>query len=229
MNNLLKIFLSVIIIAFVSCKSKGVIVVNDDFQDRNGNNIISDTIAQINDTTFVNLKDYSKNFVYDLKYATTDNFLKAKVYNCAACYLRLKTVRALMNANNDAMKMGYKIKLYDCYRPLDIQKKMWAIVPNAMYVANPGTGSIHNKGAAVDITLVNSRGNELNMGTRFDFFGNEASHSYEKLPNTILQNRKILKNIMITAGFKPLDSEWWHYNLISATKDKLSNFKWTCD
>ena len=82
------------------------------------------------DTTFVNLKDYSTDFVYDMKYATSDNFLKAQVYDCAECFLRLKTVEAFVKANKEFLKKGLRIKLFDCYRPLDIQKKMWAIVSN---------------------------------------------------------------------------------------------------
>src|SRR6476469_812111 len=101
---------------------------------------------QIDDSTFVNLKDYSKDFVYDMKYATEDNFLKAKVYYCAECYLRLKTVKALADANAEFLKKGYRIKLYDCYRPLDIQKKMWLLFRDPKYVADPAKGSIHNRG-----------------------------------------------------------------------------------
>ncbi|GAA6771753.1 hypothetical protein AAGS39_25020 [Flavobacterium sp. CGRL2] len=93
--------------------------------------------SQISDTTFVNLRDYSNDFIYDMKYATEDNFLKAKVYDCAECMLRLKTVKALIAANTDFLKKGYRIKLFDCYRPLDIQKKMWEIVSNPEYVADP--------------------------------------------------------------------------------------------
>lgn len=183
----------------------------------------------INDTTFVNLKDYSQDFVYDMKYATTDNFLKAKVYDCPECFLRLKTVRALIEANEKFKNKGYRIKIFDCYRPLDIQKKMWAIVSNPEYVANPAKGSIHNRGGAVDITLVDSTGTELNMGTSFDFFGIEASHNYPKFSKEIKANRKLLKRIMIKSQFNSFDSEWWHYNLKSALTDKVSNAKWDCN
>ena len=183
----------------------------------------------VNDTTFVNLKEYSKSFVYDMKYATTDNFLKAKVYDCAECYLRLKTVKALIEANDTFMKMEYKIKIFDCYRPLDIQKKMWKIVPNPSYVADPAKGSIHNRGGAVDITLVDNNGMELDMGTPFDFFGIEASHNFPNLSQKIKENRELLKNIMTEKNFNSFDSEWWHYNLKSGLNDNVSNFKWKCD
>lgn len=202
----------------VSCKSQS---------------LVSDTVLEnkaiVADTTFVNLKDYSKDFVYDMKYATSDNFLKAKVYDCSECFLRLKTVKAIIKANETFMKMGYKIKLFDCYRPLDIQKRMWKIVPNPDYVANPSKGSIHNRGGAVDITLVDSNGKELNMGTSFDYFGIEASHNYNFFSQEIKFNRAKLKTIMIDNGFNSLDSEWWHYNLKSALNDKVSNVKWNCE
>ena len=183
----------------------------------------------ISDTTFVNLKDYSVDFVYDLKYATTDNFLKAKVYDCAECFLRLKTVKALVKANTKFIQKGYRIQLFDCYRPLDIQKKMWQIVANPEYVADPAKGSIHNRGGAVDITLVDNNGKALDMGTPFDFFGPEASHNYQLLSDEVKQNRVFLKQIMQENGFVSFDSEWWHYNLQNASKDKVSNTKWKCE
>jgi D-alanyl-D-alanine dipeptidase len=183
----------------------------------------------IADTTFVKLKDYSTDFVYDMKYATEDNFLKAKVYDCAECFLRLKTVKALVKANTKFMRKGYRIQLFDCYRPLDIQKRMWQIVSNPEYVADPSKGSIHNRGGAVDITLVDSNGKALDMGTPFDFFGAEAGHNYQNLSNELKQNRVFLKQIMQENGFVSFDSEWWHYNLQNALKDKVSNTKWKCD
>lgn len=183
---------------------------------------------EIADSTFVNLKDYSDNFEYDMKYATEDNFLKAKVYDCAECYLRLKTVKGLIAANNALLKKGYRIKIFDCYRPLSIQKRMWKIVPNPSYVANPAKGSIHNRGGAVDLTLVYKSGVELDFGTEFDFFGKEASHSYKKLSRKIKDNRQFLRQIMEENGFKALESEWWHYDFKDALGDKVSNFNWDC-
>lgn len=183
----------------------------------------------VSDTTFVNLKSYSTDFVFDMKYATTDNFLKAKVYECPECFLRLKTVKALINANKDFIQKGYRIKIFDCYRPLDIQKKMWQIVPNPTYVADPSTGSIHNRGGAVDITLVDTNEVELEMGTPFDFFGPEAAHDYQNLLEKVKQNRLLLMQIMKKNNFSAIDSEWWHYNLIDSSKDKVANTKWDCD
>ncbi len=190
---------------------------------------INDLSVETNDSTFVNLKDYSSDFIYNMKYATADNFLKTKVYDCEACYLRYKTVKALIKANEKFIKKGYKIMLFDCYRPLDIQKKMWQIVSNPNYVADPNKGSIHNRGGAVDITLVDSTGVAIDMGTSFDFFGIEASHDYENLSEEVKENRRLLRKIMTRSGFRIFESEWWHYNLKNARKESLSNFKWKCD
>ena len=210
------IFLISILFCFFSCKSQ-----NELANAANTNKVQ-------NDTVFVNLKDFNTAFVYDMKYATEDNFLKAKVYDCPSCFLRLKTVKALINANNAFLKKGFRIKIFDCYRPLDIQKKMWEIVPNPEYVANPSKGSIHNRGGAVDITLVDLNGKELEMGTSFDYFGPEASHNFTKLSDEILKNRKFLKRIMNQYDFNSFDSEWWHYNLKTALNDKIANTKWDC-
>lgn len=183
----------------------------------------------VDDTTFVNLKDYSEDFAYDMKYATDDNFLKAKVYDCAECFLRFKTVQALIAANHSFQELGFKIKIFDCYRPLSVQKRMWEIVPNPSYVANPAKGSIHNRGGAVDISLVDENGVEVDFGTDFDFFGKEASHSYKKLSKKIRKNRKFLRKIMEESGFKALESEWWHYDFTGGLGDSVSNFNWDCN
>ncbi|WP_298396254.1 M15 family metallopeptidase [Flavobacterium sp.] len=182
----------------------------------------------INDSSFVKLTDFSSDFIFDMKYATEDNFLKSKVYDCEECYLRLKTIKNLIQANEEFKALGYQIKIFDCYRPLDVQKKMWEIMPNADYVANPARGSIHNRGGAIDITLVDAKGKELEMGTDFDFFGLEASHNYANSSKKVKQNRLLLKSIMLKHNFKSFDSEWWHYNLNDSTKDKIANFKWEC-
>lgn len=182
----------------------------------------------INDSSFVKLTDFTTDFLFDMKYATEENFLKSKVYDCAECYLRLKTIKNLIQANEEFKALGYQIKIFDCYRPLDVQKKMWEIMPNADYVANPARGSIHNRGGAIDVTLVDAKGKELEMGTEFDFFGPEASHNYPNSSKKVKQNRLLLKSIMLKHNFKSFDSEWWHYNLNESIKDKLANFKWEC-
>lgn len=186
-------------------------------------------LSEVHDTVFINLKQYSSDFVYDLKYATTDNFLKAKVYNCAECYTRAITAKALIKANTEFLKQGYRIKFFDCYRPNSVQWKMWELVPNPQYVANPEKGSIHNKGGAVDITLTTLNGEELDMGTGFDFFGKKAHHDYTDLTDRVLANRQLLKTTMEKYGFWSIRTEWWHYNLSEASNYPVADFKWKCE
>ena len=178
---------------------------------------------------FVLLKSLSSNFVFDMKYATPDNFLKQAVYECGDCYLRKSTAEALIKANTEFLKLGYRIKLFDCYRPLAVQKKMWKILPGTHYVANPAKGSKHNRGAAVDLTLVDKDGNELDMGTPFDFFGKEAHHTCTTLPKKVLENRKLLKDILNKYNFKSIYSEWWHYEYRPEMQSKVEDFQWECN
>ena len=178
---------------------------------------------------FVRLKDLSADFVYELKYATPDNFLKQTVYDCGECYLRKSTAEALVKANEAFKQLGYRIKLFDCYRPLSVQKKMWKILPGTHYVANPAKGSKHNKGAAVDLTLVDAEGKELNMGTPFDFFGKEAHHTYTEHSKEVLENRKLLKETLNKYNFKSIYSEWWHYEYRPEMQSKVENFEWQCN
>ena len=178
---------------------------------------------------FVRLKDLSPDFVYELKYATPDNFLKQAVYDCGECYLRKSTAEALVKANEAFKQLGYRIKLFDCYRPLSVQKKMWKILPGTHYVANPAKGSKHNRGAAVDLTLVDAQGKELNMGTPFDFFGKEAHHTYTQHSKEVLENRKLLKETLDKYNFKSIYSEWWHYEYRPEIQSKVENFEWQCN
>jgi len=181
-------------------------------------------LAKLKDSSFVVLKKIDTSFHFDMKYATSE-----KVYDCDNCLVRYKTAKQLINANDSFKKLGYKIKFFDCYRPLSIQKKMWKIYPDKRYVANPVKGSNHNRGSAVDITLVNSFGVELDMGTGFDFFGRRAHHAYQDLPNKVLENRRLLKSVMKANGFWSITSEWWHYNLAKSYQYKISDFKTECE
>ncbi len=188
------------------------------------------THDEIDDTSFVYLENWSVSFSYDMKYAGTDNFIKMKVYDCDKCLVRKEVALALIEANEEFNSIGFHIKFFDCYRPLEVQKIMWKIYPVEGYVANPyNGGSNHNRGGAVDVTLVDENGDELDMGTAFDFFGKEAHHDYQELSSEVLQNREILKSIMEKYGFKAINMEWWHYNFNSSVRYPLSNFKTNCN
>lgn len=179
--------------------------------------------------SFVDISHYSKDFILDMKYATADNFLKAIVYDCPKCNIRATVAIALLKANREFMERGYRITFFDCYRPYSVQKKMWKIFPDPGYVADPKGGSIHNKGAAVDITLAKLDGGFVDMGTDFDHFGRESRHSNQNLPKEVIENRKLLRSTMEKYGFKTIRTEWWHYNYIGGLRFKISDFRWECD
>ena len=161
----------------------------------------------------VNLEDLSTEFAYEIRYATPNNFIGETLYDCPKCLLRPNVAEALLEANQYFCEKGYRIKIYDCYRPLDVQKKMWAKVPRPTYVGNPyGNGSIHNKGAAVDITLETLEGCYVEMGSDYDYFGKEAHIDNYNFSKEILANRKLLFEGMRKFGFNTIRTEWWHFS-----------------
>lgn len=184
---------------------------------------------QYADDEFINIEKLSTNFILDIKYATPDNFLKKAVYSCQKCFIRGAVAKSLLQAQKELFKMGYRIKLFDCYRPHSVQKKMWELYPNPGYVADPKGGSVHNRGAALDMTLTDLEGKELGMGTAYDHFGKEAAHAYPNLSKEIKTNRKLLRTTMEQYGFKTIRTEWWHYNFVGGKKFEISDFTWECE
>ena len=178
------------------------------------------------DTSFVNIASYSNDFAFEMRYATDNNFLEKKVYDCSNCLMRYEVAKAIIMANDSLNKLGYKVKFFDCFRPVEVQRKMWEIYPDARYVANPYTsGSVHNKGAALDITLLTLEDEFVDMGTDFDYFGEEAHHSYINFTEKVLNNRRTLKSVMESFGFAAIRTEWWHYNYEKSSKYPISNQK----
>ncbi len=184
---------------------------------------IKDSLAE----DFVRINMDSLGIVNNMVYATTNNFTRQKIYPCAECYIREEVAKALMQANNLAKKQNFKLVIFDCYRPQALQQKMFDIVKNPDYVADPKKGSKHNKGCAVDIGLANNKGIAINMGTGFDDFTEKSHYSNAALTNEEKQNRKTLRDIMLAAGFVPYEKEWWHFNFKN-TNYQLSNFQWKC-
>lgn len=226
----MKYFIALIFIIFFGCKSPKPTEYADFLLESNLEKLETFDIKKqiIEDTTFVNILEFSDAFILDIKYATEDNFLKQKVYPCEACYLRMKAVKKLLNVQQEMKQRGYQVKLFDCYRPHSVQKKMWEILPNATYVADPSKGSVHNRGGAVDLTLLDKNGNELDMGTAFDFFGEASAHAYQDISDETKKNRQILKSVMERHGFQSIKSEWWHYQLPVTPQDKVADFVWEC-
>lgn len=192
--------------------------------------VIGDIQRHLADSAFVNIK-YLEDFAFDMRYATDNNFMKQKVYDCDECWLRYEAALALVKAQQALAEKGYRLKLFDCYRPLHIQKKLWKVFPNPTYVANPykGVGSIHNRGGAVDITIIDSLGMPLDMGTPFDFFGPKAHQDFFELPDTVLANRKLLRETIQAVGFLPIRTEWWHYSYKNKTKFTVADVPIVCE
>ena len=164
------------------------------------------------DARLVDIRSVNSKVALDIRYATTNNFLKRKVYSVARCVLRGAAARRLSQVQDDLAKSGLGLKVYDCYRPLSVQKQMWQIKPDPRYVANPAKGSRHNRGAAVDITLVDRNGKELEMPTGFDDFTEKAHRNYKGASTQAKKNSKLLEDAMKKYGFIPLATEWWHFD-----------------
>lgn len=165
------------------------------------------------DPPLIDVKSLAPRIVVDMRYATADNFTKHKLYPVAdQCLLCEPAARRLAEVQASLEKKGLGLKVWDCYRPISVQKKLWEIMPNPDYVADPKTGSRHNRGASVDLTLVDAQGRELLMPTPFDEFSDKAHRDYMDLPSEAIKNRQTLQDAMAAAGFLPLPTEWWHFD-----------------
>lgn len=152
--------------------------------------------------------------VFDLRYAGADNFVGKKMYpnSIEGTFMRQPAVIALGRVQKELLQQDLGIKVFDAYRPYSVSKAFWEIVKDERYVANPIRGSNHNRGTAIDLTIIDIKtGQELNMGTGFDNFTDTAHHSFTHLSGDVLKNRSLLKSVMERNGFKALDTEWWHY------------------
>lgn len=171
----------------------------------------------------VDLKKMVPGVLLDLRYAGTNNFMNQKLYPpIKTTYLRLVAAEKLAYVQMELAESGYGLKIFDAYRPYAVTEKLWEPVQDDRYAADPKKGSGHNRGIAVDLTIINRNNNtELDMGTGFDNFSDTAHHAFKKLPERILQNRALLKNVMEKHGFTALDTEWWHYYLPNSKEYEL--------
>lgn len=197
---------------------------------------------RLEDAGFVAVNKVDPTIAVRLMYAGEDNFTGVKLYeDVVDAYLHPEAAAAVVKASEELHKLHpmYNLLIKDAARPMSVQRKMFNAVkgtPKANYVANPAKGGgLHNYGLAVDITIVDESGNELPMGTPVDHLGKEANIDQEErmvrkgiISETERQNRLLLRRVMTVAGFKPLRTEWWHFNLVSkqdAQKSyKLLNF-----
>lgn len=169
----------------------------------------------------VNVAEMGADFVYEIRYATTNNFTGKKLYNSSRVYLRPETAKKLVEANKELNALGYKIKIWDAYRPMTVQYKLYAKAPSGRkyFIANPYSkeSCIHNRGAAVDITLVRLDGSPIEMPTDFDTFDYSAD-IYSDCSKEAKKNRKLLRDVMQKHGFTGIECEWWHFNDTEAYK-----------
>ena len=185
----------------------------------------------------INIHQLDTSIKVNLKYATTDNFIKCNVYgNLDKAYFQNEVAEKLVNAQKylKEKNKNFSLIIFDATRPLSVQKKMWDILKmqpseKIKYLSDPKTGGLHNYGLAVDISILDEKGKELDMGTPFDFMGKLASPQCEtkmlsagKLTQQQIDNRKLLRSVMNKAGFYAIPYEWWHFNLctIQTAKSK---------
>jgi D-alanyl-D-alanine dipeptidase len=161
-----------------------------------------------------------------LAYASAENFTGAAIYRRALCLLHPDAAARLKDAAAIARALGYRIKLFDAFRPCEAQWVLWRHTPDPEFLADPRRGSPHSRGVAVDVTLIRPSGAELDMGTPFDAFTPLSHHGRtEGLGAPAQQNRLTLLGIMTAAGWEFYRNEWWHYQLFDARSYPLLSDK----
>ena len=160
----------------------------------------------------VDAQKYDSSLTLDIRYATKNNFTHQAVYPEARCLLRKPVAEALSRVQTSLKARGLSLKVFDCYRPLSVQRIFWKLVPDERYVADPEKGSRHNRGAAVDITLLDSNGHEVEMPSGYDDFSEKAHGDYQSGSKKAIANRALLEKFMEQEGFVGLDTEWWHFD-----------------
>lgn len=185
----------------------------------------------------VPVKELIPDIHQDIRYATVNNFTSQKLYTTGEAYLSIGAIQQLKIVHDSLKKItsyngisypqGLGIKIFDAYRPRSVQYLMFEIFPNPIFVADPATGSVHNRGGAVDVSIVDmSNGQEIPMPTEFDFFGPEADHGYNNLPANVLANRLLLRTMMVdVGGFNIYMAEWWHYTFPPSSAYPLLDFQ----
>lgn len=176
----------------------------------------------------VEIKKDVPNIFFEIAYATTGplNFTKTAIYKNPFCFLHEKAAEKLYLVADHAEKLGLGLKIFDAFRPQEAQWKLWETCPNPTFVADPKRGSAHSRGIAVDITLVDLKTREeLEMGTPFDNFTEQAFHRDFTVSSLAQRNRLLLLGLMTEAGWDFYSKEWWHYQLFDAPSYPLLSDK----
>jgi D-alanyl-D-alanine dipeptidase len=166
------------------------------------------------ESEFVDIKSVDPTIFVELRYATSNNFTRRPLYRAdMPAMIRLSVARRLAVAQKFLKKRGYGLKIWDAYRPRAAQAQLWKAIGNHAYVADPkdGIGSMHTRGAAVDVTLVDESGREVPMPTGFDNFTPAAMIDYKGRSPVVRSNLNMLQKAMAHAGFYGLRTEWWHF------------------
>jgi len=164
------------------------------------------------DDPLVEVAAVDPRIVIDLPYATVNNFTGEVLYETPRCLLRASALARLSSVQDDLEARGYGLKIWDAYRPHSVQRRMWEIEPDPRFVADPERGSRHNRGMAVDVTLVQRGGAEVAMPTAYDSFTDAAEASYTGAGPAETFHRDLLIEAMQRQGFRVLASEWWHFD-----------------
>ncbi len=163
--------------------------------------------------SLIDLKKVCPSIILDIRYASNNNFLGFPVYKLAKAYARFPIALAIIDIQKELEPLGLSLKIFDAYRPYSVTKKMWELTNGSPFVANPAYGSVHNRGTALDLTLVNLEDStEVPMPSQYDEFNIKASHQYYNINRSFINNRNLLKRIMEKHGFKANEHEWWHYD-----------------
>jgi D-alanyl-D-alanine dipeptidase len=163
----------------------------------------------------IDLEQYIPGIVLDIRYATTNNFTGEQIYNLAKAYARKPVADAVKRAQAELQKQGLGIKIFDAYRPYKATVRFYEVYKDTTYVASPYKGSRHNRGCAIDMTLINLKtGEELKMPTGYDSFQKEAWPSTPIKDPEARKNRALIIQVMEKQGFKVNGSEWWHFDFI---------------
>ncbi len=165
------------------------------------------------DMALISLDELIPNLVLDMRYATPNNFTGEVVYDHPAAFLRKPAAEALLRVQQNLARMNMGLKVFDAYRPYAATVKFYEIIGDTNYVASPWHGSRHNRGAAVDVSLISlETGEELPMPTAFDEFSEKAASDYMDLPEEVIHNRTLLIRVMAEEGFTVYPTEWWHFD-----------------
>lgn len=165
------------------------------------------------DDAFVSVTDWIPGIYTDLRYASDNNFTGQVIYDFSDACLRYGTVRKLAAAQKTLEEAGYSLLIWDAFRPVSAQFRLWDICPDPAYVANPEKGySSHSRGNTVDLTLVTPEGESVEMPTDFDNFTAMADRDYSDVSEEAASHARLLEEAMTAAGFRPYSAEWWHYS-----------------